>query len=162
MSEADALELLRGHDFFQGFDEKYLATLAKKCRLVEFPTQTKVFAEFDRAKEVYFILEGQIALAICDASGCRLITLVGKGDLMGWSPLVGRSRLFDTARTDSKVRALVFDGEELVAFCKANPEFGYEFMRRAAVVLAERLSATRVRMLELGGAHLPEFPYESD
>lgn len=162
MSEADALQFLRGHEFFAGIDESYLQRLAKMCRLTEFPAQTTIFEEFERAKEVYFVLDGQISLAICDASGCRLITVVGKGELIGWSPLIGRSRLFDTARTNSAVHALVFDGEELVAFCKKNPEFGYEFMRRCAMVLSERLSATRLRLLELGGVHLPEFPYESD
>ena len=37
-----------------------------------------------------------------------------------------------------------------------------DFMRRAAVVLGERLAATRVQLLELSGVHLPEFPLESD
>jgi len=162
MAETDTLKLLQDHDFFTGLDERYLQSLAKMCRIAAFPTQTKIFEEFDRAKEVYFVVDGQIALAICDASGCRQITVVSKGDLLGWSPLIGRSRLFDTARTCSKVQALVFDGEELVAFCKSNPEFGYEFMRRAAAVLGDRLSATRVQLLELSGVHLPEFYVESD
>jgi CRP-like cAMP-binding protein len=162
MADADTLELLSGHEFFLGLDERNLQALAKLCRLVEFPTQTKVFAEFERAKDVYFVVDGQISLAICDASGCRQITVVGKGDLLGWSPLIGRSRLFDTARTVTKVHALVFDGDELIAYCKANPDFGFEFMRRAAVVLGDRLSATRVQLLELSGVHLPEYPLESD
>jgi CRP-like cAMP-binding protein len=143
-------------------DEDHLQALAKMCQLAAYPNQTKIFEEFDRAKEVYFIVDGQISLAICDSSGCRQISLVKKGDLMGWSPLIGRARLFDTARTASKVRALVFDGEELVAYCESNPKFGYEFMRRAAIVLGERLSDARVQMLKLSGVQLPEFCIESD
>jgi CRP-like cAMP-binding protein len=162
MAETDTLNLLRDHEFFKGLDERYLQLLAELCRFVTFPTHTTIFGEFERAKEAYFIVAGQIALAICDASGCRQIAVIGKGELLGWSPLIGRSRLFDTARTYSKVEALAFDGEELVAFCKANPEFGYEFIRRVAVVLGERLSATRVQLLELSGVHLPQFYVESD
>lgn len=162
MAETDTLKLLQEHNFFRDIDAAHLRSLAKMCKLASFPARTKIFGEFDRAKDVYFLTEGQIALAICDNTGCRQITVVGKGDLMGWSPLIGRSRLFDTARTASKVEAVVFDGEELVAYCKSNPDFGYEFMRRAAVVLADRLSDTRVQLLKLSGMQLPEFGLESD
>jgi CRP-like cAMP-binding protein len=162
MAEPDTFELLRDHQFFQGLDDRHLKLLAAKCRLVEFPTHTKIFEEFDRAKDVYFIVDGRISLAICDASGCRQITMITKGDLLGWSPLIGRARLFDTARTASKVQVLVFDGDELIAYCKSNPDFGFEFMRRAACVLGDRLSATRVQLLELSGVHLPAYPMESD
>jgi CRP-like cAMP-binding protein len=162
MADSHALALLRGHRFFEGIDDVHLGALGIMCRLASFPTHTRVFEEFDRAQEVYFIVEGQLALAICDMSGRRQITVIGPGDLLGWSPLIGRSRLFDTAETYSKVRALVFDGDELVAYCKSHPDFGYEFMRRAAVVLGERLSDTRAQLLKASGARLPEYALESD
>jgi CRP-like cAMP-binding protein len=162
MATDETAKLLSEHEFFQGVDQNYLDQLQGMCRVTEYPTGTKIFEEFERAKDVYFILDGQISLAICDASGCRQITVIGKGDLLGWSPLIGRSRLFDTARTATKVRVLVFDGKELVDFCEKNTVFGFEFMRRAARVLADRLSAARVQLLELSGVHFPEFPLESD
>jgi CRP-like cAMP-binding protein len=162
MATEDTAQLLSQQEFFQGADERYVQSLAKMCRVVEFPVRTKIFEEFDRAKETYFILDGQISIGICDSKGCRQIAVIGKGDLLGWSPLVGRSRLFDTARTTSQVRALEFDGKELIEFCEQHPQFGFDFMRRAARVLADRLSAARVQMLELGGVHLPEFQLESD
>ena len=162
MSDSENFDRLRELQFFQGIDETYLRELAGLSRQREFPARTKVFEEYERAKEVYFIVEGAISLAICGVSGCRQITVVGRGDLMGWSPLIGRARLFDTARTTTPVKALMFDGDELVKFCKAHADFGFEFMRRAACVLGERLSDTRRQLLEMGGIHLPEFQLESD
>jgi hypothetical protein len=47
-------------------------------------------------------------------------------------------------------------------FCRSNPTFGFEFMRRAACVLADRLSATRLQLLEHGGYRLPCVQPESD
>jgi hypothetical protein len=35
-------------------------------------------------------------------------------------------------------------------------------MHRVACTLAERLSGTRIQLLEMCGVHLPEFPIESD
>ena len=162
MSDPAIFESLRGLQFFDGMDETYLRELAALSRLKEFPARTTVFEEYDRAKEVYFIVDGVISLGICDDKGCRQITVVRRGDLMGWSPLIGRARLFDTARTTSPVKALVFDGDELINFCKAHPDFGFMFMRRAAQVLGERLSDTRRQLLEMSGIHLPDFPLESD
>jgi CRP-like cAMP-binding protein len=81
---------------------------------------------------------------------------------MGWSPLVGRTRLYDTARALTPVKALVFDGDALMEFCGKNPVFGFRFMHRVACTLAERLSGTRLQLLEMSGVHLPEFPIESD
>lgn len=162
MSASETLPLLRGHAFFEGMDERHLKALAERCRVVEFPIRTTIFEEFERAKEVYFVVDGQISIAICDASGCRQITMVGQGEMLGWSPLIGRSRLFDTARTATKVKAVAFDGDELLAYCRENPEFGFEVMRRTAVVLGERLAATRIQLLELSGVHFPEIALESD
>jgi CRP-like cAMP-binding protein len=162
MAGATTIEQLRDTKFLQGIDDRYLSELAPLCRQEEFARQTTVFEEYDRAKDVYFIVDGQISLAICDSKGCRQIALVGMGELMGWSPLIGRTRLFDTARTLSPVKMLVVDAADLLEFCRTHAEFGFEFMRRAACVLAERLSATRIQLLEIGGIHLPEFQIESD
>ncbi|HMO85120.1 MAG TPA: cyclic nucleotide-binding domain-containing protein, partial [Lacipirellulaceae bacterium] len=106
----DALTMLRGHEFFRGIADKHLEQLAQLCQVREFSPQTKVFEEFERAEDVYFIVDGRISLAICDGTGCRQISIVTAGDLLGWSPLVGRARLFDTARTATRVTTLVFPG----------------------------------------------------
>jgi CRP/FNR family cyclic AMP-dependent transcriptional regulator len=162
MSASETLPLLRELAFFDGLDERHLEALAQRCRVVEFPTKATIFEEFERAKDVYFVVNGQISIAICDASGCRQITMVGKGELLGWSPLIGRSRLFDTARTATNVKALAFDGEELLDYCRSNTDFGFEFVRRVASVLGDRLAATRIQLLELSGVHFPVVPLESD
>jgi CRP-like cAMP-binding protein len=80
---------------------------------------------------------------------------VGEGDLVGWSALLGRTRLSDTACTLSPVKAIVFDGQALSAFCAEHPATGYQFMRQATQALALRLSGTRLQLLEMCGSRLP-------
>jgi CRP/FNR family transcriptional regulator, cyclic AMP receptor protein len=163
MGSTNILDELRKSEFFRGIADEYLVKLASICREVEFPARTTVFEQYELAKDVYIIVSGEISLAICDPSeSCRQVALCKSGDLMGWSPLVGRKRLYDTGRTTTAVRALAFVGSELMDFCAANPAFGFEFMRRVAVVLADRLSRARLKLSELGGMFLPEFPVESD
>lgn len=163
MSKQSLLEKLKNCDFFSGFDDDHLNRLADICELQDFPARSTVFEEYDRARKVYVILSGEISLAICEPKdSCKQIAVVRAGDLMGWSPLVGRSRLYDSAHSLTPVTALVFDGDRLMEFCVKNPVFGFRFMHRVACTLAERLSGTRLQMLELCGIHLAEFPIESD
>ena len=87
---------------------------------------------------------------------------VGAGELIGWSPLVGRLRLSDTAHTVTATSAIAVNGERLLALCDEHPQFGYAFMRRATQVLAGRLSATRLQLLKMTGNVLPAVQIESD
>jgi CRP-like cAMP-binding protein len=163
MSQANLIDEMRQCEFFRGFETDHLRRLANIAWIEEFAERSTVFEEYERASHVYVILSGQISLAICEpADACKQIAVVQPGELMGWSALVGRPRLYDSAHTTTKVKVLVFNGDELMAYCQSNPAFGFKFMHRVACTLAERLSGTRLQMLDLCGVHLPEFPPESD
>ncbi|TWU29749.1 Crp/Fnr family transcriptional regulator [Bythopirellula polymerisocia] len=156
MSDNDTVAKLKRSRFFSNMQAEDLEEVAKICREVELPQRTVIFEEYDRAKEVYIILSGQVSLAICEPKqSCRQIAIVGDGDLVGWSSLLGRTRLSDTASTLTPVKALVFDGSELSKFCNDHPSFGFEFMRQAASAMALRLSGTRLQLLEMCGSRLP-------
>lgn len=163
MSEANILETLRGVEFFRDIGDVHLEKLAKIAKLVEFPPNTNIFREHDTAKEMYLIITGRVSLVICERRvGCRELMEVGDGELIGWSPLVSRPRLSDTARTLTATKAIAFDGEQALEFCRQDTKFGFEFMCRVAQVLSQRLSATRMKLLEMSGFQLPDVQLESD
>jgi CRP-like cAMP-binding protein len=64
---------------------------------------------------------------------------------MGWSPLVGRARLYDTARTVTDVTALALDAQKLIEFCAANPTFGFKFMHHQTTSLLARPNNSSAR-----------------
>jgi len=163
MSDTTIVESLRGVDFFHDIADEYLVKLAEIARPVEYPAHSEMFHEHDRAKDMYVIISGKVSLAICGPNvGCRQLMQVGAGELVGWSPLVGRPRLSDTAHTLKPTKALAIDGEQALALCREDPRFGFEFMHRVAIALAQRLSATRLKLLELSGLQLPDVQIESD
>ena len=163
MSDTTILELLRGVEFFHDIGDEHLTRLAEIAKPVEFPAQRDIFHEHDPAKDVYVVTSGRVSLVVCQPKvGCRQLMEVSDGELFGWSPLVGRHRLSDTARTLSPTKALAIDGDRILELCGEDPEFGFQFMHRAAQVLAQRLNATRLQLLELSGTHLPDVPIESD
>ena len=163
MSDPTVFETLRSIEFFHGIADEHLKQFSEIAELVEFQPHTVIFREQDHAKHVYLIVNGRVALISCDpVVGCRELMTVTDGELIGWSPLVGRERLSDTARTTTATKAFALDGEQVLAFCRENPQFGFEFMHRAAQVLAARLGATRVQHLRMSGRQLPDVQIESD
>ena len=163
MSKEKILEALRGMEFFRGIGDEHLQHLAGISRLIEFPAHSTIFRENELGSDVYVVINGRVSLVICAPKvGCRTLMEVGDGELIGWSPLVGRPRLSDTAHTVTATSAIAIKGEQLLTLCGEHPQFGFEFMHRAAQVLAQRLAATRIQMVKMTGRQLPEVVLESD
>lgn len=159
----DTLEVLRGLELFAAIATEQLKPLAEIARYVEFPAHVELFHENEVGQDVFVVIRGELSLYICAPGvGCRQLTVAGPGELVGWSPLVGRHRLSDTARTLVPTAAIAFRGADMLALCRKDPEFGFAFMSRVAQTLAERLSATRIQLLEMSGMHLPRVQIESD
>ncbi len=163
MSTGDLKSALQAVSFLDGLTAAQIDRLAAIARRVEYKPHTTIFEEYDDAKEVFLIVKGKVALANCTpATGCRMMMTVADGELMGWSPLVEHDRYSASAHTLQPTTLLAFDGAELLKLIESDHVFGYEFMRRIAKVLEERLMATRLQMLDLCGAQLPDLVLESD
>ena len=161
--DATLVSKLQASKLFREIPNDYLEKVAALCKEVSLPAQETIFEEYDKAREVYVILSGQVSLVICEPKvSCRQIAVLGDGDLVGWSPLVGRSRLSDTAVTNTPVTALVFPAQDLLEFCESNPAFGYQFMRQAAAAMAIRLSGTRLQLLQMCGMNFPEYKQQPE
>ena len=53
------------------------------------------------------------------------------------------------ARGLERVEALAFDGGDLLAACESDSAFGFIFMHPLLGVVAERLQATRLQLLDM-------------
>ena len=163
MTATSMSDTLKGNSFFSDFPEDHLDHLLAIAREVEYRAREEIFHEHEPAKDVFLITSGKAALVICEAGlGCRQIMEVKEGDLIGWSPLLDRPRLSDTARTLTPVKMIAFDGGKLLKLCEENPQFGYKLMRQTAKVLSERLNAVRWQLVDVHGTNLPEVVLESD
>jgi CRP-like cAMP-binding protein len=147
---------LRELRFLSGVSEEHLEQLAKTARYVDFPEGKVIFREGEPASHIFLIVRGNVSLEIAAPGvGCRRILTVSTGELLGWSPVLGQSRLTATARALADTRAIELSGRQLLTLCEHNPRFGYEFMRRAALALAKRLNATRMQLLDVFGNQMP-------
>lgn len=164
MSEQTILDALQEVEFFRGISEEHLQRLVAISKFVEFPAEYDIFKEREPAKDIFVIVSGEISLVIhTPKTGHRQLSIISAGDLIGWSSLLPtRHRLYDTAHTITATKAISIAGEEMLQYCEQYPEFGFEFIKRAAGVLADRLSATRLQILEICGGRLPQAQIEAD
>ncbi len=149
-ADEDLYGILRGLEFLRGVKDEHVQKLADKARLVAFSKGEMAFREHEPARHCHLVVDGMISLEICTpATGCATVLTIGRGELLGWSPLVGRDRLTANARVLADTTMVEIDAADLLQLCEQEPDFGYKFMRCAALALAKRLTATRLQLLDL-------------
>jgi CRP-like cAMP-binding protein len=136
-------------DFLRGLAPDYLHHIARLGRLQEYDAGAVLFREGEACASVFLVTQGEVSLEIeVPGRGSRPIRTAGPGELVGWSPVIGLGAMTATAQAVSRCRLIALDASSLLALCRHHPDFGMEFIRRTAVVLARRLHETRLRLLE--------------
>lgn len=149
MAPTEIRNALASHPFLEGLPEKYLDLLSKLAFEVSFEQDEIIFREGDPSSLFYLILTGKVALEMASAGRHVIIQTLEAGDELGWSSLLENTSKQFRARCIEPVRALAFDGARVVALCEEDHEFGYHIMRRALELVAERLRATRLQVLDV-------------
>jgi CRP/FNR family cyclic AMP-dependent transcriptional regulator len=143
------LAILRQHPFVAGFDPLHVEKLATMAQEVRFERDQILFQEGDEISQFYLIVSGLIGLEIAAPGHTFRVQTLFAGDELGWSAfLMGRGKYFQ-ARTLERVDALAFEGGELLAACHEDPAFGFILTQRLLGIVAERLQATRLQLLDM-------------
>ena len=154
--ENNLLSILRDIQFLHDLPDQYLEPLASIASLRDYQAGAIAFREGQKETRVYLIVNGVVALEFCTpGQGCKRFQTVGAGELLGWSPILGLNEVTATARVLEPSRLVVIEARQLAALCEHNPRFGYEFLRRTALALSQRLNATRLQLLDVYRHELP-------
>ncbi len=144
--------LLAEHPFFQGLDPRHLRLLAGCAANVRFDAGQFLFHEGEEADRFYLIRHGTAAVEIhAPERGALVLQTVGPGEVLGWSWLVPPCRCRFDARAAEPTRALALDGRCLRDKCEQDHDLGYELLRRFTPVIAERLEAARLQLVNVYG-----------
>ena len=141
--------VLQRHHFVAGFTPQHVAKLAPMATRVRFERDQIVFREGDDCHEFYLIVSGMIALEISAPGQTFRVQTLGADHEFGWSALLMGAGKHFQARALDRVEALAFDGGDLLAACKEDPQFGFVFMQHLLGIVAERLQATRLQILDM-------------
>lgn len=145
--------ILSAHPFFHDLEPRYLKLIVGCAANVRFEAGQFVFREGDEANQFYLIRHGSVSLEIFAPNRGSITTqTLGEGDVLGWSWLFAPYRWSCDARAVTLTRAIALDGACLRAKCEGDHELGYELLKRFAHVIMDRLSATRLQLLDLYGS----------
>jgi CRP-like cAMP-binding protein len=98
--------------------------------------------------QLYLITSGRVALEISGLGQPFRVDTLGAGDEFGWSWALGNPGVYQV-RALEPVDALVLAASALSTRCEADSAFGYALMRRLLGVVAERLQATRLNVIDM-------------
>jgi len=143
-------DLLGGHPFFAGLGADAMELIAGCASNVHFAEGEYVFSQGEDASRFYLIRRGKVALEIrSPEKGPLVIETIDEGEVLGWSWLVAPHRYFFDARTVTPVSATALDGACLRGKSEADPELGYQLLKRVTAEMYKRLQAARIRLLDL-------------
>ena len=128
--------------------------LLRLAREVSFPQGARLFEEGGQADRFWIIRTGTVELDM-RVPGRRpaVIESLGHNELVGWSWLYPPHVWHLGAEAASPVRAYEFDATAVRAMCQNDPEFGRSIARWVGEVVAHRLQAARIRLLDLYAPH---------
>jgi len=152
----DVRELLGEHDFFADMDPSHLDLMAGCGHNVTAPAGDLLIREGEPAGTFYALREGKVALEVnIPHRGPITIATVGPGEVLGVSWLFPPFHWQFDGHVVEPVHAVALDGVCLRGKCQADTGLGFDLMQRFAAVLAGRLHATRVQLVDLYGHETP-------
>jgi CRP/FNR family transcriptional regulator, cyclic AMP receptor protein len=146
--------VLTKHPFLDGLPRRHLELLVGCASQARFAPGQFIFRMGEDANVFYLIRHGKVALELYTSErGAITIQTVDDNDAVGWSWLIPPYRWELDARAVTATLALAFDGACLRGKLEDDHDLGYEMYKRFAPVIAERLQATRLQVLDVHGVY---------
>ena len=124
--------------------EAHLQKLAAIASPRECPEGAILFREADNSTGIFVLLSGEVSLEVSMRNrGPTVIYAAGPGELLGWSPVLGRPAMTATAKVTSPCRLAVLEVARVNELIQEDLQFGVAFLRQLALIVSDRLSATR-------------------
>lgn len=151
MGDQSIAELLQTIPWFQALEPPLFQKLVDICTIQTWDADSTIFREGDQDDSLYLILEGQVALEVyVQGHGRVTILTLGESEIFGWSAVIPvEGTRTASARAMRLTKTIAFDSESLRKVCDEDHDLGYHVYRRLTNVVAGRLSATRLQLLDM-------------
>ena len=142
------------HPLFADLSQAHIDMLARAAARESFGPRELIFQEGHEADKFYLITAGNVAVEIfAHDRGPVTIQTVGPGEILGWSWLVEPYRWHFDAQAILPTEAIVFDAVIVRDIFQRHPGLGYTMMKRFLPIVVERLTATRLQLLDVYHVH---------
>ena len=146
---------------FSDLTDEHVGIIAGVSTIINVREGQEIFHEGDARDFLYIVLEGRVALEMHIPNRGRLrILTVEPREVLGWSSVSDvASKRTVTARAVSAGNLLAIDAGKLHQACEKDPVLGYAVMHHVANVIAGRLLATRLQLLDMFAQPSSEAPH---
>ncbi len=149
MSENDTRQYLGNHAFFADMPAEYLDFLTACAAPATVRAGDTIFRQGEHADKFFIMRDGHAVVEVPALYGPALtIQNLGPDQLLGWSWLIAPYTWDFQAHADQDSELIAFDGARVLARCDEDPAFGYALLKRFTVLMSQRLSAARRRMMD--------------
>jgi CRP-like cAMP-binding protein len=143
---------LAEHPFFAGLDADLRRRLADCSRPVAFAPQAVILREGEPAMSLYAITSGRVAVGLREPGReLQAIETLQSGDLLGWSWLFEPYRWTFDAVAIKPVTAIEVQVACIRPLLESDSAAAAAIYRAIGTVMAERLHAARLRLLDIFG-----------
>jgi CRP-like cAMP-binding protein len=140
-------QILAEHRFLKDLEPRYLQFMAECASERHFAAGEYILQEGEAANHLYLIYRGKVALGtLIPNRGFTTIETLEAGEALGWSWFIPPYHWHFTALTILPTWVIALDGKRLREKCEADHDFGYELLKRLALILGQRLRMTRMRL----------------
>jgi len=149
----ETLERILGdHPLLKGLGEAHLKLITSCASNVSFEQGEFLFREGGDADCFYILRHGKVSLEVAaPGKGALTIVTLGEGEILGWSWLVPPHQWNYDGRALELTRAISLDGKCLRGKCEEDHHLGYEIFKRFSAIIARRLAATRMQLMDIYG-----------
>jgi CRP/FNR family cyclic AMP-dependent transcriptional regulator len=150
-SEPIPTQLLASIPPFNELAPEHQQSLSRIAHVSSHTKGEEIFHEGDVPEFLYVVLEGRVVLEMHIPNRGRLrILTVEPYEVLGWSSIVDISRKRTvSARAVTAAKLLAIDAVKLRQACQDDPRLGFVIMHQVANVIAGRLIATRIQLLDM-------------
>ena len=149
MSNPSITEYLSAHEFFSEFSDDVLKFLCECSSTREIKKGHILFRQGENADKFYVVRNGRISILIPAIMGPTLeIQTLDKDQILGWSWLISPYKWNFQTRAEEDSELLQFDGTAILARCEQETLFGYELLKKFAILMSVGLNAARQKMMD--------------
>jgi len=151
MRQKTLKERLRTNPWFERLSDEHYEKMVSIATIVKWPAGKDIFREGDEDLYLYLILKGRVAIDISYPTRGRVrILTLNEDEIFGWSAVLPVVKIKTAgAHTILDTEAVAFDADALREICEQDHELGFLVYRRLTNVIAGRLSATRMQLLDM-------------
>ena len=149
MSNQSITEYLSAHEFFSEFNDDILEFLRECSSMREIKKGQILFLQGEHADKFYVVRSGRISIQMPAIMGPTLeIQTVDEDQVLGWSWRISPYKWNFQTKAEEDTELLQFDGVAILARCEQEPKFGYELLKKFAVLMSVGLNAARQKMMD--------------